>query len=100
MVIPNERHLRRVLASYLRYYHQSRTHLGIQKDTPAHRPLAKSTTGSIVATPEVEGLHHRYERRAAQAPTISHRGGVSDPAPVSRRGLSNTFLRRPVIRRP
>ena len=65
MVILNERHLRRVLASYLRYYHQSRTHLGLQKDTPAHRPRPEATTGLIVATPEVGGLHHRYERRAA-----------------------------------
>lgn len=65
VVILNERHLRRVLASYLHYYHLSRTHLSLQKDTPAHRPLAESTTGLIVATPEVGGLHQRYDRRAA-----------------------------------
>ena len=64
LIIVNEAHLRRVLMTYVRYYHRTRTHLGLEKDTPDHRPVATST-GPIVATPEVGGLHHRYERRAA-----------------------------------
>lgn len=47
------------------YYHRSRTHLGLEKDTPDHRPASGTSTGPIVAIPEVGGLHHRYERRAA-----------------------------------
>jgi hypothetical protein len=35
------------------------------KDTPDSRPIQKANTGKIVAIPEVDGLHHRYERRAA-----------------------------------
>ena len=34
VIIINEAHLRRVLTTYIRYYHRSRTHLGLEKDTP------------------------------------------------------------------
>jgi hypothetical protein len=52
-----------VLASYVRYYHRSRLHLSLDKDAPDQRPV--QSVGKIVATSEVGGLHHRYERRAA-----------------------------------
>jgi putative transposase len=38
VIILNERHLKRLMSSYLLYYHQDRTHLGLAKDTPAGRP--------------------------------------------------------------
>jgi len=65
VIVINAVHLRRVLATYRRYYHRSRTHLGLEKDTPDHRPVCGTSTGPIVAILEVGGLHHRYERRAA-----------------------------------
>ncbi len=65
VIIINEAHLRRVLTTYTRYYHQTRTHLGLEKDAPDHRPVSGTSTGPIVEIPEVGGLHHRYERRAA-----------------------------------
>jgi putative transposase len=65
VIIINEAHLRGVLASYIRYYHQTRTHLGLEKDTPDHRSVSPISSGHIVAVPEVGGLHHRYERCAA-----------------------------------
>jgi hypothetical protein len=65
VIIINEAHLRRVLMAYVRYYHRTRTHLGLEKDTPVHRPVSRTFAGPIVAIPEVGGLHHRYERRAA-----------------------------------
>jgi transposase InsO family protein len=65
VIVLNEAHLRRVLTSYLRYYHRSRTHLGLEKDTPDRRPASDTSEGPIIVTPEVGGLHHRYERRAA-----------------------------------
>lgn len=41
-VIPlNERHLKRLLSEYLRYYHTDRTHLGLEKDTSSPRARAK-----------------------------------------------------------
>jgi putative transposase len=65
VIILNERHLRRVLASYFHYYHKSRTHLSLDKDCPETRLTSQPTEGKIIAFPEVGGLHHRYERRAA-----------------------------------
>jgi len=65
VVIFNERHLRRVLSSYFRYYHESRTHLGLNKDCPETRSISPPTAGKIIAVARVGGLHHRYERRAA-----------------------------------
>src|SRR5215813_12576116 len=65
VIVLNHAHLRRVLTIYIRYYHRSRTHLGLQKDTPDHRHVFDACAGPIVEIPEVGGLHHRYERRAA-----------------------------------
>ena len=63
-IILNERHLRRILGSYLDYYHGSRTHLSIGKDTPDGRPVQPAGSGTVVSLPKVGGLHHRYERLA------------------------------------
>jgi hypothetical protein len=60
-----ETSLRRTLTAYLDYYHQSRTHLSLNKDAPEHRSVQPSELGHVIAIPEVGGLHHRYERRAA-----------------------------------
>ena len=65
MIVLNERHLRRILVSYLDYYHRSRTHLSLDKDTPEGRSVQPGGTGKIVAFPQVGGFHHRYERLAA-----------------------------------
>ena len=56
---------RTVLTTYVAYYHRTRTHLGLDKDTPDHRPLSNTSTVRVVAIAEVGGLHHRYERLAA-----------------------------------
>jgi len=63
VIILDEEGLQRVLSSYLRYYHKSRLHLSLDKDSPDPPPL--QTDGTIIVIPEVGGLHHRYERRAA-----------------------------------
>lgn len=63
VVVLNRRHFRRLLKSYFAYYHRSRTHLALSKDAPDRR--AVMLNGKIIAIPEVGGLHHRYERRAA-----------------------------------
>jgi putative transposase len=63
MLVFNESGLRRVLEAYRHYYERSRTHLALAKDTPIARPIMRD--GVVVAIPEVGGLHHRYERRAA-----------------------------------
>jgi hypothetical protein len=65
IIIFDECHLRDVLSSYFQYYHQTRTHLALDKDCPDTRPVRRPAAGKIIALPEVGGLHHRYERRAA-----------------------------------
>ncbi len=65
VIVLNERHPRRILVSYLDYYHRSRTHLSLGKDTPEGRSVQPGGSGKIVAFPQVGGLHHRYERLAA-----------------------------------
>jgi len=65
IVVVNERHLRRVLFSYVDYYHRSRTHLSLAKDCPDGRPIQPPNRGKVIAIPQVGGLHHRYERLAA-----------------------------------
>ena len=65
IVVLGERHLRRILAAYFGYYHRARTHLALDKDAPDGRPIEPPGSGTIIPTPEVGGLHHRYIRRAA-----------------------------------
>jgi hypothetical protein len=65
VIVFNETSLRRTLAVYLGYYHTSRTHLLLDKDTPEPRPVHPREIGRVIAIPQVGGLHHPYERRAA-----------------------------------
>jgi transposase InsO family protein len=65
VIVWNESGLRRILKSYFDYYEHSRTHLSLAKDAPVARPIQPVRTGSIVAIPQVGGLHHRCERIAA-----------------------------------
>ena len=60
VLIFGERHLRRVLTMYSRYYNETRTHLGLSKDAPGRRAVQRS--GTIIAIPILSGLHHRYAR--------------------------------------
>ena len=65
IIVLNERHLRRVLKEYLIYYHEHRTHLGLDKDAPTTREVECCDRGNIVVLPVLGGLHHRYMRLAA-----------------------------------
>jgi putative transposase len=66
VIVFHEQSLRRHLRSFVDYYHRSRTHLSLEKDSPSPRPIQQPTPGPIIAAiPEVGGLHHRYQRRAA-----------------------------------
>jgi putative transposase len=65
VIVWNARGLRRVLNAYVEYHQQSRTHLSLDKDAPIPRPIRAHGDGRVVAIPQVGGLHHRYERRAA-----------------------------------
>jgi transposase InsO family protein len=66
VIVLNERHLKRLMRDYVRYYHEDRTHLGLAKETPGKRLIEKSTgtTRSVVSLPRVGGLHHCYHLAA------------------------------------
>ena len=65
VIVLGEGHLRKILKSYLEYYHRSRTHLALSKDAPEPRTVQPPGMGEIVELRQVGGLHHRYVRRAA-----------------------------------
>jgi putative transposase len=65
VVILNEMSLRRQMASCIDYYHGTRCHLSLGKDSPNGRAVQPPEMGRIIAVPKVGGLHHRYERKAA-----------------------------------
>jgi len=65
VLVLSERHLRRIPVRYFSYYHGARTHLALQKDAPDGRPIERPEVGTVVQSPEVGGLHHRYVRHAA-----------------------------------
>jgi putative transposase len=62
VIVLNQRHLRRLLKDYVRYYHEDRTHLGLEKDTPRGRVAAAvvPSDNEIISLPRLGGLHHRY----------------------------------------
>jgi hypothetical protein len=65
VIVLNDRHLRRLLGSYLSYYHRFRTHLSLDMDCPEPRAMQHPALGPVRSVPEVGGLHHHYERLAA-----------------------------------
>ena len=66
VIVLGERHLRRLLTAYrhLLSWGANTSRLGEGRADATTRSGA-STEGHVVAFPEVGGLHHRYERRAA-----------------------------------
>jgi hypothetical protein len=62
VIILNERHLKRLLSSYLLYYHEDRTHLGLAKDTPAGHAteIRSASEKKIQSFPRLGGLHHLW----------------------------------------
>jgi putative transposase len=62
VIVLNERHLKRLMTEYVRYYYEDRTHLGLAKDTPTGRPpgICPAVGSKIHSLPRLGGLHHRY----------------------------------------
>jgi putative transposase len=63
IVALNERRLKRLLSEYVRYHHEDRTHLGLEKGTPDGR-IRSVASGRILSQERLGGLHHRYNRAA------------------------------------
>jgi putative transposase len=63
----DERHLRRLIRDYVNYHHDDRTHDSLAKDAPNNRQVEQrpSASSTVVSSPRLGGLHHRYSWRAA-----------------------------------
>lgn len=64
VLVLNERHLRRLLRTYLAYYNTARPHQSLDNDSPRGRQAQPGPSARVVAIPEASGLHHRYQRAA------------------------------------
>jgi len=66
VIILNQRHLKRLMNEYVRYYHEDRTHLALAKGTPAGRKAGTNSVADskVVSMPRLGGLHNRYDLAA------------------------------------
>src|SRR2546430_5456611 len=64
VIVINERHLRPLLRRYLAYYNATRPHQALHNNSPFPREVQPPAGGRSVAIPQVDGLHHRYQRAA------------------------------------
>ena len=65
VIVLNERHLKRLMSSYLDYYHPWRTHQSLNSDAPDGRRVRAVEPCNVVEIPAVHGLHHVYVPKAA-----------------------------------
>ena len=47
VIVFNDNHLRRLLKNYFRYYHESRTHLSLNKDAPECRAIQRNGSARL-----------------------------------------------------
>jgi putative transposase len=65
MLILRSYQLHRIVREYVNYYNHSRPHQGIGQRVPAQFPRTyPPSSGPIIATPVLGGLHHAYSRAA------------------------------------
>ena len=63
LIALSERQLKRLLADYVGYYHEDRTHLGLAKGTP-NRRIRATASGRVRSQERLAGLQHRDDRAA------------------------------------
>jgi len=65
VILLNARHVKRLVSSYLDYYHPWRTHQSLDRDAPNGRPVRTAEPCNVVEFPAVHGFHHAYLPKAA-----------------------------------
>jgi transposase InsO family protein len=92
----NEKHLRRLLRAYLVYYNTTRPHQALGLDSPLPREVQPPAPGSIIAIPEVGGVHHRCEVGVTAATLATWREQFLAGGQAARRlqsiGSSSAFI--------
>ena len=86
VIVFGENHLRELLRGYFAYYHEDRTHLGLDKETPMGRPVSNraSPSARLVELPRVGGLHHRNECINCSIHLFSFPRSISSKSPINR----------------
>src|SRR5271156_3410212 len=98
IIAVNERHLKRLLSEYVRYYHEDRTHLGLRKGTPDYRIRSTASgrvlsqdrlvglpdpdqlaTDPYICMPDVPSSSPKENLRASQSNTYPRRGSLFNP---------------------
>jgi transposase InsO family protein len=64
VIVLHAAQLRRLIHSFLHYYHDSRPHRSLDQNAPNPRAVEPPTKGTVIAIPQVGGLHNRYTRAA------------------------------------
>ena len=64
VMILSETHLHQLLRGYVTYYNAVRPHHALDHNSPRPRAVQPPALGRVVATPQVGGLHHLYQRAA------------------------------------
>jgi putative transposase len=64
VIVLSETHLKRIVSSFLEYYHQVRPHRSLHQNAPQPREVDPPERGKVVAESMVGGLHHHYRRCA------------------------------------
>ncbi len=64
VIVLNEGHLRRLMTSYLEYYHTVRPHLSLERNALIPRPIQGPSEGKVITMPHVGGLYQGYRRAA------------------------------------
>jgi hypothetical protein len=64
VIVLNEAHLRRLMRSYLEYYHTVRPPPSLDHNGPIPRAIQGRSEGNVMAMAHVGGLHHGYRRVA------------------------------------
>ena len=62
VIILGEKHLCRIMKDYLEYYHHSRPHLSLERNSPTPRNVQMPSDGEVISISKVGGLHHLYSR--------------------------------------
>ena len=66
VIVLNQRHMKRLMTEYVHYYHEDRTYLALEKQTPTGRLETENPGPStrVLSMPRLGGLHHRYDLAA------------------------------------
>jgi len=103
VIVFGEGSLSRHLQSFVDYYRRSRTHLGLEKDSPVPRPIQSADMGRVVSMREVEVSSARFHphccvplRRLIDGPRGRETFCEAARGVASRRHRASEVRRRPL----